>query len=407
MADFTTPIGFQDCWQPIQKPQTVKSAGAGYFEAGYRLSDYSGEGGSQNTSNSGGSGGGGAGGRIAPADRARLSRVVSRAPEVMVKVSRPAKSDKHGNTIAVSRATEGGRVADHLDYISRNGKIELETDDGLVLSGKSDTRNLYRDWIAQHDDELANGKATGRTRISTSIVLSMPKDINASALKDAARAFAEIEFGGWHNYVMALHTDTKHPHVHLTVRTVGFDGVKLNIRKPDLQRMRDQFAIQLRKRGIEAESTPRYARGVSRKSERIAVKKIRDRGGKPFVDMAKRKEMARDVAANGGNVPTYPWDEAIIKHRNKVMATYIKAAEYLSASKDPDDRTLGQKTATFVDGLFRVGTERADMGQVEVEKASSVDKGAAVAKKAHPVQDVEQSRQGRISDKDKGPDKGR
>lgn len=26
---------------------------------------------------------------------------------------------------------------------------------------------------------------------------------------------------------MALHTDTHHPHVHLTVRTVGHDGVKL------------------------------------------------------------------------------------------------------------------------------------------------------------------------------------
>ena len=87
----------------------------------------------------------GQGGRTTPAvsisaaDKARLARVVRGAPEVMVKVSKPAKMDKHGNPIRVNRQTEGLRVAAHLEYISRNGKLELETGFGDVLTGKAAT----------------------------------------------------------------------------------------------------------------------------------------------------------------------------------------------------------------------------------------------------------------------------
>ena len=93
----------------------------------------------------------------------------------------------------------------------------------------------------------------------------MPGSVNAEAVKDAVRALAVQEFGGRHDYAMALHTDTRHPHVHLTLRTVGEDGGKLNLRKADLQRLRDSFAEKLRHRGIEAESTPRHARGATRR----------------------------------------------------------------------------------------------------------------------------------------------
>ena len=136
----------------------------------------------------------------------------------------------------------------------------------------------------------------------------MPAEFNAEGVKDAVRSVAEDEFGGRHDYVMALHTDTKHPHVHLTVRTVGHDGIKLNLRKADLQHLRDQFAQRLRQRGIEAEATPRHARGVTRKAAKMPVYKVRQKGKPVRTDEAKKTEVQRDIQAHGGRLPDYPWD---------------------------------------------------------------------------------------------------
>ncbi|WP_227272026.1 relaxase/mobilization nuclease domain-containing protein [Roseobacter weihaiensis] len=215
--------------------------------------------------------------------------------------------------------------------------------------------------MAKHDDDLANGFATQRTRISTSMVFSMPAHVNAEAVKDSVRSLAEDEFGGRHDYVMALHTDTKHPHVHLTVRTVGEDGIKLNLRKADLQYLRDQFASKLRQRGIDAEATPRHARGVPQKSPQMAMYKIRQRGQVPATDRAKREEVERDMAAHGGRLPDYPWDHAMMNRRNRVMGTYIRAATALARSEDAEDQALARDTERFVASLTSSRTERVQM----------------------------------------------
>ncbi|WP_282129926.1 relaxase/mobilization nuclease domain-containing protein [Roseobacter litoralis] len=271
--------------------------------------------------------------------------------------------DKHGNPIQVNRQTEGIRVSAHLEYISRNGKIELETSQGGRLSGKPATASLFAEWMQNHDEDRANGLATDRTRITTSIVFSMPGNTNASAVKDAVRALAAQEFGGRHDYVMALHIDTKHPHVHLTVRTVGHDGMKLNLRKADLQHLRDTFAAKLRQRGIDAESTPRSARGVTRKGERTPVYKIRQRGEVVTVDKAKRREVKRDVVDHAGRLPDQVWDSAIVTRRNRVMNTYSAAAAVLAQSTDPEDRALARDVESFSRRITDVTTERAALAR--------------------------------------------
>ena len=113
--------------------------------------------------------------------------------------------------------------------------------------------------------------------VSLSIILSMPAGTDPGRVHDAARSFASTLFADRHPYVFALHTDEPHPHVHLTVRAMGRDGERLNPRKADLQLWRETFAAALRDRGVEAEATPRRARGIIRKSERTPVRKLRDR----------------------------------------------------------------------------------------------------------------------------------
>ncbi len=377
VSDFKSELGFEDCWSNPMGGRSVRSPASGNFSTGKTGKD--GQGGENPGKTSAGSSSSNGAGRldaqaasISAADKARLARVVRGAPEVMVKVSKPAKMDKHGNPIQVNRQTEGARVAAHFDYISRNGKLELENGLGDMVTGKAATAALCAEWMQNHDEDRANGLASDRTRITTSIVFSMPGNTNASAVKDAVRALAQQEFGGRHDYVMALHTDTKHPHVHLTLRTVGHDGIKLNLRKADLQHLRDTFAAILRQRGIEAESTPRSARGVTRRGERTPVYKIRQRGEAVAVDKAKQREVRRDVADHGGQLPDRPWDTAIVARRNRVMTTYSAAAAILAQSPDPADRALARATERFAAGLTDVTTERVALAQeVAVEQSAT------------------------------------
>src|SRR3546814_6869129 len=63
-------------------------------------------------------------------------------------------------------------------------------------------------------DEAMNEHGRDRPT-SLSLVLSMPGgSTDHETLQDAAQAFARILFEDNHAYMLALHTDTDHPHVH-------------------------------------------------------------------------------------------------------------------------------------------------------------------------------------------------
>jgi len=191
---------------------------------------------------------------------AQLARIIRRAPEVMVKITGATR--------------DGGHLMRHLDYISRNGRLTLEGTDGERFEGRAAMKALALDWAMEA--MLEPGGRRDRP-LSRSIVLSMPRGTDAMRLQDAARAFAKEAFEERFLYVFALHDEGSHPHVHLTVRTLGSDGARLNPRKADLEVWRQLFAQALRDRGVEAEASPRRARGVVRNAEPTSVRKMRER----------------------------------------------------------------------------------------------------------------------------------
>ena len=81
-----------------------------------------------------------------------LKAAALKHPEVMVKIPRRLSSNSKG--IAGVRG--------HLDYVSRNGKIQVETNDGERLNGKREVRDLVEDWkrlgIAEHTKHKAEAK---------------------------------------------------------------------------------------------------------------------------------------------------------------------------------------------------------------------------------------------------------
>lgn len=168
--------------------------------------------------------------------------VVKRAPQVMVKV------------------TGGGRgmraIAAHFRYISKNGRLDIENDQGDTVRGKLAVYELADDWRyggSQIGDE-------GYRREAFNIMLSMPRGTDPLIVQRAAREFAQTELAD-HKYVMVLHDHQANPHVHISVRAESRHGKRLNPRKADLQRWRETFAEKLHGYGVEAEATRQATRG--------------------------------------------------------------------------------------------------------------------------------------------------
>ncbi len=201
--------------------------------------------------------------RLSPAEVQQIARTVSRTPEVMVKVLSGGGHDL-------------GAVRRHLDYLGRAGELELETDDGERLQGKGTERALLEDWDLdlevdrrQSDLSAANGRQP--PKLVHKLMFSMPAGTPPDKLQAAVRNLAREEFGLKHRYAMVLHTDEPHPHVHMVVKAVSEQGVRLNIRKATLREWRKEFARHLREQGVAANATERAIRGETRAPKKDGI----------------------------------------------------------------------------------------------------------------------------------------
>lgn len=332
MSDFPVAPSFEDVWRPVAAPRARRTRGVLAPPARSSAADV----------------------------RARLARVVSRAPEVMVKVT--------------GRTRDPGHLQAHLDYISRNGATALETRDGALIVGRAAVKELAGDWAAE---QLADRYSRQTAPFSHSIVLSMPAGTNEVLLRDAARQFAADMFAGRHDYVFTLHTDTPRPHVHLSVCSRGDMGERLNPKKADLELWRQSFARALRDRGVDAEATPRRARGVTRKSERTSVRKIQERFGQGQGAIATTRRAAYHEAAKAafqGDTVTRPWERRTLERQVIVRRTYLAEAEILKASTSPIDRALGAKVEAFVRSMPQPDTQRLALARELRARSRIVDR---------------------------------
>lgn len=344
MADFETVEGFEDLWRPVALPRRHPQVVLG--KAAPDVADR--------------------GEDASP--KARLARLTRRAPEVMVKVTGRTRCPCH--------------LRAHLDYISRNGALTAEDRDGCALVGKGEIRQLAADW---GDWALADPRRRTDSPVSLSLVLSMPADTPPDRLRDAVRAFASDTFADQFDYVFVLHTDVGHPHVHLTVRALGEDGRRLNPKKADLEAWRQAFARALRDRGVEAEATPRRARGQVRRAEPMAIRKIRERyeagqGALPRV-LASAAREAIDPASTGA---TRPWEAAIARRQARIRGLYADQARLFLNAADPELRELGQAVARFLAEMPAVETRglaltrQLHAARRQVERSASSVEGVAL-----------------------------
>ena len=297
-------------------------------------------------------------GRLTPTMRAKLERIVKRTPEVMVKITGRTKSIEH--------------LKSHLEYITRNGELIGETEQGTLLAGRVGLKDLQSRWA---DDAALDNSRRRDGSLSVNVILSMPAGTDAAAIKDAARAFAIETFGQNHDFVFVQHVEDKHPHVHLTVRSLGHDGKRLNPRKADLQVWRERFAAELRLRGIAAEATPRRTRGKVRKADRGTILALRKREITPYVDRRAREEVLREAVE--GKSAERPWEKQIQSRQERIRRRYLDYASELERSGSPTDHAVAREIREFVRDMPSIETRRHFLKKELAEFAESRRRDAA------------------------------
>ncbi len=208
-------------------------------------------------------------------------------------------SSGRGAKEVLVKISGGGRDADgvqaHFEYIDRHGKLDIETDHGDVLHGKTAATELINDWAldygavpgAPHSRSKVGPDGKRREpRQAFNIVLSMPAGTPPQKVLTAVKKFAREEFAHQHRYAMALHAEEKgkhgmHPHVHLVVKAEHeYDGSRLNPRKADLQRWRERFAEYLTELGVAATATRREDRGFAKTHKKTPIYRAAHRSPK-------------------------------------------------------------------------------------------------------------------------------
>lgn len=276
--------------------------------------------------------------RFSPAQVEQIARTVSRAREVVVKVTRGATST-------------AGAIA-HLRYIDRNGRLEIETDEGEHLKGRGIEKQIAADWeldasSAQSRDPYRGKAGRKPGRLVHNLILSMPKGTSSDKLLLASRDFAREQFALKHRYVLTLHTDQDHPHVHLVIKAVSEDGKRLNIRKATLREWRGVFAQHLRAHGIAANATERAVRGQTRSGFKDGIYRASLRGDSRY--LRERSQRIAQELRDGALKPN-SGKKQLLDTRREVIAGWHAAADALL---EAGQGALAEKIWRFIGGMPR------------------------------------------------------
>jgi hypothetical protein len=300
--------------------------------------------------------------RLTPGQTEQIRRTIQRVPEVMVKVLPRAGNDLNA----------AGR---HLDYIGRDGRLPLEMDDGDELEGRSG-QAILNDWDLDIDDlrrQAGLAAAHGRKppKLIHKLMFSMPAGTPPDKVLSAVRNFAREQFWGQHRYAFALHTDEDHPHVHLVLKAVSEQGVRLNIRKATLRHWRSEFARNLRLLGVSANATERAVRGQDQKSKKDGIYRASLRGESTYL-RAQAEAVARELLT--GDIRIEPGKKTLVETRMKVERGWIGLARRLAHEGHTD---LASEVPGFVRGMPPPRTDRELVGEALRQHAEQIK---------HPVQ---------------------
>jgi hypothetical protein len=171
-------------------------------------------------------------------------------------------------------------------------------------------------------------------------------------VRTAVQNLCREQFALRHRYVLALHTDEPHPHVHAVIKAVSEQGRRLNVKKATLREWRAEFARHLRDVGVAANATPRFVRaeitprksdGIYRAGQRGESMHLRQRAEAAAAELLKRGRGAD------------PAKFKLLQTKQEVERGWRAVADILVSQ---GQRELAAQTTRFADGLPPAQTER-------------------------------------------------
>jgi hypothetical protein len=159
-------------------------------------------------------------------------------------------------------------------------------------------------------------------------MFSMPAGTPPDKVLKAVKNFAREEFGLKQRYAMVLHTDEPHPHVHIVVKAMSEQGVRLHIRKATLREWRRAFARHLRMLGVAANATDRGVRGERRSVKRDGIYRAEQRGESSH-NRARAEAVATELLK--GNLRVEAGKAKLLETRSEVERGWRAVSDILVA----------------------------------------------------------------------------
>jgi hypothetical protein len=260
-------------------------------------------------------------------------------------------------------------VERHMKYIGRKGELGLETDIGTRVGGEMFERHLVEDWDLDIEALNRQSERSNRGRkpvkLVHNIIFSMPPGTPPEKILKAVRKFALNEWQLSHRYAMTLHTDTPHPHVHVVVKAMSEQGVRLNIKKATLRSWRSQFAANLRELGVAANATERAVRGETRVHKSDGLFRSNQRGRSSRMEQW-QTEILSEIRE--GRIKPQAGEETIRQTRSNIVEGWRALAANLRGTGEHE---LADGIRIFSGGMPPPLTEKAWMTQQLLDRLHS------------------------------------
>lgn len=244
----------------------------------------------------------------------------------MARASYNNELPKGGSNEAVVKVVshlKGASVGRAIDYIQQEESLNLEDENGRSLDAEESKKTFER-WKA--DFELDTQEKQRQTRHATHVVLSVDcehNDGNAHKVEQAVRETLRANLGDHgYRYMFTVHRDQDKPHAHVIINNYNrrLDGPKLRLNKPELFKMRQDLAVNLKTLGIEQRATMKLDREVS--AQLLSDEKSLDKTVRNWLE---------------SKIKTASLDPVDLQHRREQLQEITRARQDIKQGQETED----------------------------------------------------------------------
>jgi len=254
----------------------------------------------------------------------RIKKTRSGRSSVSRKIKVSTKSREAVFKIGKKYAKTPASVKNMVDYISRDGDLELVDQDGNPVQHEDERVALIEDW----QDGFSKRK---NPRLAVHMIVSAPETAKAQDVIKASKEWAKENLADF-DFVQVTHLDEPNVHTHFIVAKKP-NRKRLSFSPKEIQEMKDSWAKIGSANNIPMVSSSRLERGKTRKSLKQEAIHIRRRDGFTKSDLQAAEEVLGEATQQTEN----PWENVIQNRLTSERAEYEGIAKALDvlASKDP------------------------------------------------------------------------